>query len=76
MRLYLGGYLDFYHPERQHWLEAEIDRPISLPEVLTQFGIPAGDVHLVVINGQVVAFDEAMVTNTDEVKLYSAVGGG
>ena len=76
MRIYLGGYLDFYHPQRQHWLDVEIIAPKPLLELLSQLGIPAGDVHLVVINEQVQDLETAIVNAADEVKLYSAVGGG
>ncbi|MCK5546692.1 MAG: MoaD/ThiS family protein [Rhodospirillaceae bacterium] len=47
-----------------------------LHEVLTELGIPLGDVHLVVINGEVADLRESRVSEQDEVKLFSAVGGG
>jgi sulfur carrier protein ThiS len=76
MRLYLGGYLDFYHPQRYNWLDVELDHPSQLSEVLADLGIPLGDVHLFVLNGELVELSEAVVTDQDEVKLFPAVGGG
>jgi len=76
MRLYLGGYLDFYHPQRSSWLEVELNHPSPLSEVLTELGIPMGDVQLFVLNGELVELSEAIVSDQDEVKLFPAVGGG
>ena len=76
MRLYLGGYLDFYHPQKRDWLDVKINQRILLREILTSLGIPLGDVSLVVINGELIDLQEAMVSDQDEVKLFSAVGGG
>ncbi|MCJ7702314.1 MAG: MoaD/ThiS family protein [Anaerolineales bacterium] len=76
MKLYLGGYLDFYHPEKKNRLEVEMDQPTSLREVLESIGIPVGDVHLFVVNDEIVELEGTIVSNQDEVKLFSAVGGG
>ena len=76
MRLYLGGYLDFYHPQRGSWLEVELKHPSPLSEVLTELGIPMGDVQLFVLNGELVELSETIVSDQDEVKLFPAVGGG
>jgi sulfur carrier protein ThiS len=76
MRLYLGGHLDFYHPQRHNWLEIAIENPTPLQELLTDLGIPLGEVHLVVINGEALGLQDAVVTERDEVKMYSAVDGG
>ncbi len=76
MRLYLGGYLDFYHPERKRWLDVEIDQPSLISEVLTRLGIPLGDVHLIAINGQTADLHTAIVAASDEVRVFSPVGGG
>jgi sulfur carrier protein ThiS len=76
MRLYLGGYLDFYNPQRGSWLEVELNQPSPLSEVLAELGIPMGDVQLFVLNGELVELNEAIVSDQDEVKLFPAVGGG
>lgn len=76
MRLYLGGYLDFYHPHRRNQLDVTLGQGTPLREVLTELGIPLGDVHLVVINDEIADLLESHVSEQDEVKLFSAVGGG
>lgn len=76
MKLYAGGHLDFYLPQRRNRLELELKEPTRLSELLTGLGIPLAEVHLVVINGQLVDLQEATVSGQDEVKLYPAVNGG
>ncbi|MES0360073.1 MAG: MoaD/ThiS family protein [Anaerolineales bacterium] len=76
MRLYLGGYLNFYNPQHGNWLVVDINQPSHLKEVLVELGIPVSDVYLVVLNGQLVELSETIVSGEDEVKLYPAVGGG
>jgi hypothetical protein len=76
MRIYLGGHLDFYNKQEGSWLEVHLSQPVPLREVLEQQGIPAGEVHLVVRDGEQMELDNLMVSDHDEVKLFSAVGGG
>jgi hypothetical protein len=76
MRIYLGGHLNFYHPEKEKWLEIELPQPKPLIDVLGAADIPLGEVHLVVIDSEKVELQSAHVSDHDEVKLYSAVGGG
>ena len=76
MRIFLGGHLNFYHPQKDSWLELEINQPRALAEVLAEAGIPEGEVYLAVINRELVELSEATVSNQDDVKLFPAVGGG
>ncbi len=76
MKLYAGGYLDSYLPQRRSKMEITLGKPTSLMEVISRFGIPSAEVHLVVINGQLVELEGAVVSDLDEVKLYPAVSGG
>lgn len=76
MRIYLGGHLSFYHPQKGKWLEIDLDQPKLLIEILADADIPLGEVHLVAMAGETVELDNLMVSDQDEVKLYSAVGGG
>jgi len=76
MKIYLGGHLNFYHPLKEKWLEIKPGPDTRLIDILNQSGIPLGEVHLVVINEETVELVEAVVSDKDEVKLYSAVGGG
>ncbi len=76
MNLYAGGYLDSYLPHRRSKIRIELGKPTRLTEILARFGIPAAEVVLVVINGQLVELEGAVVTDLDDVKLYPAVSGG
>ena len=76
MRIYLGGHLNFYHPKKENWLEIEIDKPMPLTEVLENANVPLGEVHLVVVNQENVGLQDYIVDKNDEIKIFSAVGGG
>ena len=76
MRIYLGGHLNFYHPQKDSWLELEINQPRALAEVLAEAAIPEGEVYLAVINRELVELSEAVISDQDDVKLFPAVGGG
>ena len=76
MKLHLGGYLDFYNPKPGSQLVVELDQPAALVVVLTDLGIPLEEVQLVVVNGELVELEGAVVAPQDEVKIFSAVGGG
>ncbi len=76
MRIYLGGHLNFYHPQKDKWLEVELMQSTPLRVVLNNTNIPLGEVYLVVVNGELVDLDETMVSEQSEVKLFPAAGGG
>ena len=76
MKIYLGGHLNFYHPEKGNWLEVEIGEATALVDVIQAAGIPLGEVHLVVLNGEAVALEGLLVRQGDEVRLFSPAGGG
>lgn len=76
MRIFLGGHLNFYHPKKDKWLAVELDGPSPLTDILNAAGIPLTEVQLVAINGEVVQLQNALVSESDEVKVFSAVGGG
>jgi sulfur carrier protein ThiS len=76
MRIYLGGHLNFYHPNKEKWLVVELERATPLAEILEEAGIPLAEVQLVALNGEVVDLGDAVLSEEDEVKVFSAVGGG
>jgi len=76
MRIYLGGHLKFYHPQKDNWLEVELEQLTPLRVILDGSGIPLSEVDLVVVNGELVDLQEAMISEHSEVKLFPAVGGG
>ena len=76
MRIFLGGHLNFYHPDKEKWLETNLARATPLADILRDAGIPLSEVQLVAVNGEVVDLQDAIVSEGDEVKVFSAVGGG
>ena len=76
MKLYLGGHLNYYHSQKDKWLDIDINQSKPLIEILDGLGIPLSEVHLVAINEEVVELEEAIISANDEVKIYPAVGGG
>ena len=76
MRIFLGGHLNFYHPKKNKWLEVDLKGPTPLVDILNAAGVPLSEVQLTAINGEVVELREALVTEGDEVKVFSPVGGG
>ena len=76
MKLYAGGLLDFYLPGRCSRMKLELKESTRLSEILAGLGIPLAEVHLAVVNGQLVDLQEVVVSDQDEVKIYPAVNGG
>lgn len=76
MKLYTGSYFAFFTSDRNHWVEIELSKPTSLVDILLDLGIPAGEVHLVVLNDELVESPDILVANDDIVRLYPAVNGG
>lgn len=76
MILSTGGYLTFYMPGRRADLELDLAEPVSLQTLLAGVGIPLEEVHLAVINDEIVDVDQAIVENQDRVKVYSPIDGG
>ena len=76
MRIFLGGHLNFYHPKKDKWLAVELEGSTPLADLLNDAGIPLTEVQLVAINGEIVQLQNAVVSEGDEVKVFSAVGGG
>ncbi len=75
MRLYLGGYLNFYNRTQGNWIEVALRQPAQLKDIILNQGIPLGEVQLVVVNGKLFNLD-TVVLDGDEVQVFSAVGGG
>lgn len=76
MQLYLGGYLNSFDPLHRTDLIVDIAGRRHLRSVLTELAIPAEEILLVSINGEVVALNDAWIQPDDQVKLYPPMGGG
>jgi sulfur carrier protein ThiS len=76
MKLFLGGQFSLYIPGHPPSVEVNLAEPTHLNKVLAGLGIPVADIHLAVVNGQLVEMDEAVVSDQDDVKIFPPVGGG
>jgi sulfur carrier protein ThiS len=76
MKLHLGGQFSLYIPGHPPSVEVPLMKPTRLSDVLTGLAIPVADIHLAVVNGQIVELEEAVVSDQDEVKIFPPVGGG
>lgn len=76
MKLYAGGYLTFYMPDQQPEVIWELSEPIALCDLLKEVGVPAAEVQLVVVNGELADLDQTQIRNHDVVKVFPGVDGG
>ena len=76
MKLYLGSYFAFFTADRAHWVKIDIPNPTPLNSILSELGIPLGEVHLVVVNDELLESTDTLIFDSDTVKLFPAVGGG
>ena len=76
MRLYLGGHLDWYAPQRQASHEIRLGKSTCLLTVLRGLGIPPSEIATTAVNGALVDLDCAEVSDGDTVELFAAIGGG
>jgi sulfur carrier protein ThiS len=76
MKLHLGGQFSFYIPGHPSQVEVQLQEPARLVDLLTHLGIPVAEINLVVINGEIVNMQDALVSQQDEVKVFPPVSGG
>jgi len=76
MKIYLDRGLNFYLPTHPEWIEIELQEPTSLRRILSQIGIPFGEVHLVVVNDEAVEVKDVLIMQKDVVKIFPPFGGG
>jgi sulfur carrier protein ThiS len=76
VRIHFGGHLAWYLPQKQANIEVALEAPTRLADLLVRLNIPAGEVMLTVINGEMVDLAGAVVTDADQVALYPPIGGG
>ena len=56
--------------------DVEVSEPTTLDTLLTRLGVPAGDVHLIIVNGRIVHDRSRLLAGHDRVGLFPPVGGG
>lgn len=77
MRLHLGGHLGWYDSQKRKWIEVHLAQPTQLVDVLTNFGVPLGEIAAGTLNGQtLLSIDDVIVNDADTVELFPPVGGG
>jgi molybdopterin converting factor small subunit len=78
VRVHLWGELGFYGPERRSRFEVPIQREMPLVEALRLMGVPAADVAVTGLNGEVVRLDDPSltVTDADRLDLFPPTSGG
>ncbi|MBW6467027.1 MAG: MoaD/ThiS family protein [Brevefilum sp.] len=76
MILYAGGYLAFYTPDQNPEMACVLADQVPLRDLLSEIGIPAAEVQLVILNGAIVDLEQTYVQNQDVVKIFPGVDGG
>jgi sulfur carrier protein ThiS len=78
VNVHLWGELGFYGPEKRGRFAIAIDGEVSVADAIRLIGVPAADVAVVGLNGQVVRLDDPslVVTDRDRLDLFPATSGG
>jgi sulfur carrier protein ThiS len=80
VRVHLWGELGFYGPGRQSRFELRLETEVPLAEALRRIGIgvPAADVVVAAVNGEVVRLDDPSITlgDGDRLDLVPPTSGG
>ncbi len=78
VKVHLWGELAYYGPERKGRFELRLDREMPLLDALALIGVPAADVAVCGLNGEVVRLDDraVVVTDADRIDLFPPTSGG
>ncbi|MCU0483583.1 MAG: MoaD/ThiS family protein [Chloroflexi bacterium] len=78
MRVRLWGELGFYDRQRRHRFEVTLAGELPLADVLRLLGVPAAEVAIVGVNGEVVRHDDPAVrlADGDRLDLFPPTAGG
>lgn len=76
MKIILGGFFPKYLKGAPRLLDLSLAEPIHLAQLLEKLGIPPAEVHMVVVNGELVEAGSAVLNPDDEVRLYPPADGG
>ena len=71
MKLYTGGYLTFYMPQKNNFIELPLHTPTPLKEILSDLQIPIEEIHLVALNGEQADVETAIIHDTDVLRVSS-----
>jgi sulfur carrier protein ThiS len=78
VKVHLWGELGFYGPQRQSRFEVRLEGAMPLLEALELLGVPAADVAVCGLNGEVVRLGDPLLTVSDDdrLDLFPATSGG
>jgi len=78
VKVHLWGELGFYGPGRNSKFEVRLGRPMPVAEALAEIGVPAADVAVLGLNGEVVRVDDpgVIVTDADSIDCFPPTSGG
>jgi sulfur carrier protein ThiS len=77
MKLYLGGHLIWYDPQKRKNIELQLAGPTLLTDVLKRMNVPRAEAAVCLINGEAIfSFDQVFIDDGDKVAIYPAEGGG
>ncbi len=78
MKVHLWGELGYYGPERRSRFEWPVKGEMPLLDALRRMGVPAADVAVCGLNGEVVRLDDPALTVTDDdrLDLFPPTSGG
>ena len=78
VKVHLWGELGFYGPGRRSRFEVHLEDELPLSEAIRLLGVPAADVAVVGLNGEVVQAGDtgAVVRDEDRLDLFPATSGG
>ena len=78
VKVHLWGELGFYGPGRRGRFEVRLEEPMPVGEALRVIGVPAADIAVLGLNGEVVSLDAPglTVTDADRIDAFPATSGG
>jgi sulfur carrier protein ThiS len=76
MLLHLGGHLSYFDVQNRTHIDLKLETPTRLVDILTQLGIPFGEIYLVIVNDEVISLQEANINPGDKVEVFPPMGGG
>ena len=78
MKVHLWGELGYYGPGRQGRFELRLDREMPLLDALLLLGVPAADVAVCGLDGEVVRLEDPTLVVTDDARLdlFPPTSGG
>lgn len=76
IRIHLGGHLAFYHPQKQSWLDHELQHSVPLCQVIEQLGIPTAEIAFSIVNDKMADLENTVVNENDTVQFYPPIDVG